>query len=662
MKKKLVLLLALIVSLFIFSGRVDAIVMWMQCTDNAEGELNGNDEFKKYNTVAVINEYESNLYTKRVFYVGGSENGLTQKNFFEVEGPTFIANRDGNSGNNFNQKICWYRDKDSSSFVTECKANEGNPFLEQSKFNEKLCPQSVYQNTGTRGAIQGDFVALDGNKSVNDENVEILDGYSLALYQVNVKKTHRMWVMEAYNANGVYGTLFGVTLADAQKWHTDSEEYDDTRSEVAYDPLNDKDLLIPKQFFGIRGDNSDSNELFSNDDVNYDFSYGDKYIDWLQHAQLIRLYYLGRNYYKFDEWEKYPQVFLSNIGGKKDSPVIRHIDGTVHTYKPNFSSSWSEISGWLNSSRSSLSGLGEYLNKFSSNGEYSKLIEEAQNVNDSISAGKKYDLISGNYDFDSTIEKLSNAKLDLEKALNNSGFPKYREVTDQDKVSVTNADKFINNCVIDGTVNDVVYSAANYASCSIFGHTTKYAFENFAGINSIVVQNVFLQAVNDQLKNETSINNDLINYKENIKDYITIFARFSAYITRNYGDVLTEEQKVQFNKILDDYLKLARDKFEIEIVIDCGTLLGDDFIEKIGKYLNIIKIAVPLILIGFGIMDFTKAVFAGDSDEMKKAQKKFLLRIVIAILFFLLPFLIKILLSIANKAWSFISPSSCNLK
>ena len=66
-------------------------------------------------------------------------------------------------------------------------------------------------------------------------------------------------------------------------------------------------------------------------------------------------------------------------------------------------------------------------------------------------------------------------------------------------------------------------------------------------------------------------------------------------------------------------------------------------------------------MIGFGIIDFTKAIFAGDEDKMKKAQKDFIVRLGIAVLFFLVPTIVDLLLGLANKVWYFIEPGSCGI-
>lgn len=91
---------------------------------------------------------------------------------------------------------------------------------------------------------------------------------------------------------------------------------------------------------------------------------------------------------------------------------------------------------------------------------------------------------------------------------------------------------------------------------------------------------------------------------------------------------------------------------------NCEDLLGEELVDKINSVMNVIKIAVPIILIALGIMDFTKAVFSGE-DEMKKAQKTFLKRIAAALIIFLSPILINLLLTVTNKVWNTINPNTC---
>ena len=91
---------------------------------------------------------------------------------------------------------------------------------------------------------------------------------------------------------------------------------------------------------------------------------------------------------------------------------------------------------------------------------------------------------------------------------------------------------------------------------------------------------------------------------------------------------------------------------------DCKSLFGDELYDKINEYFGLIRLLIPILLIGYGILDFSKAVFSNEED-MKKIRKKFIMRIVAAVLFFLLPVFLKLILSLANNVWSFINPDTC---
>lgn len=93
---------------------------------------------------------------------------------------------------------------------------------------------------------------------------------------------------------------------------------------------------------------------------------------------------------------------------------------------------------------------------------------------------------------------------------------------------------------------------------------------------------------------------------------------------------------------------------------NCEQILGDDLLDEIQKYINIIRIAVPILLFVLGTIDFAKAVFSNE-DEMKKAQKAFMKRVIIAVAFFLIPTLLNLLLTIANSVWGWNS-GLCSLK
>ncbi len=103
--------------------------------------------------------------------------------------------------------------------------------------------------------------------------------------------------------------------------------------------------------------------------------------------------------------------------------------------------------------------------------------------------------------------------------------------------------------------------------------------------------------------------------------------------------------------------------YEEIIITSCEDLFGNDetLINQIKTIKNIIMIAIPIILIGLGILDFVKAIFASNEDQIKKAQSKFIKRIIIAIVIFLIPSILQLILTIANGIWGNIDSSFCGI-
>ena len=91
----------------------------------------------------------------------------------------------------------------------------------------------------------------------------------------------------------------------------------------------------------------------------------------------------------------------------------------------------------------------------------------------------------------------------------------------------------------------------------------------------------------------------------------------------------------------------------------CIELLSQEFMNMLSYVILALRIAIPLILIGLGVVDFAKGVFSSEED-MKKIQQKFIKRIILSIGFFLIPTVINLLLNIAESAFG-INTSFCGL-
>lgn len=78
--------------------------------------------------------------------------------------------------------------------------------------------------------------------------------------------------------------------------------------------------------------------------------------------------------------------------------------------------------------------------------------------------------------------------------------------------------------------------------------------------------------------------------------------------------------------------------------------LSSRIIKFIANILKWVKYIAPVLVIVLGILDFIKAISAQSEDEMKKAQGKFVKRLIAAALLFLLPFIIQFILERFNMA------------
>lgn len=94
---------------------------------------------------------------------------------------------------------------------------------------------------------------------------------------------------------------------------------------------------------------------------------------------------------------------------------------------------------------------------------------------------------------------------------------------------------------------------------------------------------------------------------------------------------------------------------------DDGTVIGITFHENLPKFTNtlydILKIATPVIIIITGMLDVLKAVSAQKEDEMKKATKKFLNRLLAGVVVFLVFVIIETVINLVipddiGNAWN----------
>ena len=102
---------------------------------------------------------------------------------------------------------------------------------------------------------------------------------------------------------------------------------------------------------------------------------------------------------------------------------------------------------------------------------------------------------------------------------------------------------------------------------------------------------------------------------------------------------------------------LAKNNNDSGVNISCDGIFGskndpNSLRYLINEILMYPKIIVPALVIGFGTLDFAKAVIASREDDMKKAQKTFVKRVIIGITIYFVPLIMNIIMYLADAAWN----------
>lgn len=82
-------------------------------------------------------------------------------------------------------------------------------------------------------------------------------------------------------------------------------------------------------------------------------------------------------------------------------------------------------------------------------------------------------------------------------------------------------------------------------------------------------------------------------------------------------------------------------------VSKCSDVVGtSDFRYYLDITFKFIQYVAPILVIVFSTVDYFKAFFSGDADALKQVNKKTIIRLICAVLLFVLPILIRTILSI----------------
>lgn len=80
-----------------------------------------------------------------------------------------------------------------------------------------------------------------------------------------------------------------------------------------------------------------------------------------------------------------------------------------------------------------------------------------------------------------------------------------------------------------------------------------------------------------------------------------------------------------------------------------GVLVPNELFNMVSTIINLIRVAVPVLLIIWGMLDFAKSVIAKNEDDVKKYRKSFISRVVSAVIVFLIVFVVQFTVNLISS-------------
>lgn len=589
MKKRICLLITLIISLFIFSGRVEADnkkVMWLKCDTSSDKD----DDDTEWIFFKTDNGWKAHKL---------SESDLDK--IYDVFG-------------------CWFNKKDYIGKLSgdgekdRCERKDWGVLSIDEKLSNGICPKYVQtKKKYLRIAEQGttlDYASLDKNEYLV---------YSLNDISYNPENRKKFFVLEFYDSGSNYHILridsgegtaqvYGTSISTATV-HPDVVQESPAS---LYSTREISEFRYGKKFFQI-GHGFDYSHL-----ANFTFSFTNPT--------------LAENF-SCNSYETCKN--LINIDDNKDYGVYENFE-VLFDSGDNFYKLEQLMDDWISDNKTLL----EKENLLVSDSTNEKLINTCKSFNEKSENGEMY-FFSSDYSANKLLDDLSVFAKNIDSA--DSVMNSYKKCSDGGNADRLNS---ASNCIMynafGGLLPKNLFNYKNNAANAEGQFNTFYA--------------LFRNDIEKMLNNKLSSLGTSNSYK--IDEQIDILGKCAVYLDKYSSDYDVDKNKTsELRKFFED----ISSSYNVNLVVDCEGLLGSDLFEKIGKYFDIFKIAVPLILIAFGVIDFSKAFFGGSEDEMNKAQKTFFKRIGIAILIYFVPIFVRLILTIANEVWSFFSPDTCGL-
>lgn len=166
--------------------------------------------------------------------------------------------------------------------------------------------------------------------------------------------------------------------------------------------------------------------------------------------------------------------------------------------------------------------------------------------------------------------------------------------------------------------------------------------ENCSDDNICQAYGDYMSDMDEQLGvyNKSKLSSDLNIYNQ-LKDELNSYCA-SVLSNMNYNEGNCVSKCVKLNKEIATLEKDNNLRSDYDDSTKCG--IGTSIISMVYNVLKWVKYILPALVIILTMLDFIKAIAAQNDDDMKKAQGKFVKRLIVAALLFLLPLIINFVL------------------
>lgn len=194
-----------------------------------------------------------------------------------------------------------------------------------------------------------------------------------------------------------------------------------------------------------------------------------------------------------------------------------------------------------------------------------------------------------------------------------------------------------------GAINDISVAEAKIENFIVI--LNDYKGNSLANSACEKLGNSECKELLQNIKNEINSWNEFIT-SSGISESNATVKKYRALVKEVETMMTSIEDNIKKNTITGSEMNL-NNQIEIDTTENCD-ILGPRLTKFLNMVFSFIRFAVPILLLGLTIVDAVSALASQDAADVKKISSKFIKRLVISIIIFLLPTILNFILDLAG--------------